>query len=912
VTTDRRRFLGWDRLPLPLAAERLLGEHGRDLGGLTVAVPGLRAARRLREHLARRAGPGWTPPEIVTHGVLSDRLVRLERPSAGRLARTLAWTGALRGVPTERLTSLVSLPPEADDLGAWTRLAERLRALHAELAVEGLEFRALLPHVQSVSVGEAERWEVLAEAQDAYRAALGAHGLLDPHEGRRAALAAGAVARDARVALVGVVDMNGLLRDALAEVTDVVAYVFAPESAADAFDEWGCLALDAWSEREIPALEDRWRVVDKPAEQARRALVDVAATGRPVEEVTIGVADEEVTPYLERRFARAGVAARAAAGLPLARTAPMRLLAAAARYLARRGWPELTALVRHPDLEPGLRAGARLTEDPASVVDQYHLEHLPARAEVPWPGTGAKAVRMRLLHDALREHLGALARARRPRPLAEWCEPVRAFLLACYGGRDLDQELEADRQTATALREVCGVLAELEDLPPGLLPACSASEALEIVLRQLASASVAPAPPRAEEPSVELLGWLELPLDDAPALVVTGLNEGRVPESVHADPFLPDSLRARLGLVDNRARLARDLYAATLLCESRDVTFVTGRRNKDGDPLAPSRLLFQCTPSETLQRVRRFLAPEPPRPTRANGGARPPGLARLAETPAVETMSVSSFRRYLESPYLFYLDRALKTRTLDDRTRELDPLRFGSLAHDVLELFGRSAVKDARRAEDIQAFLDATLEEVARARFGAAPLPAVALQLAQLRRRLSAFAGWQAAHAEAGWRIEHVEWEPPDGAIDFVVDGAPMPVRGRVDRIDRHATLGWALLDYKTGEKVKDPDKAHRKDGRWVDLQLPLYRHLVASLALEGPVALGYVALDGAVGSIGERMAHWGPDDLAEADEVARDVVRRVRRGEFFERGTREPYEPLYRALLGVGLLEAAEVEDPR
>ena len=72
-------------------------------------------------------------------------------------------------------------------------------------------------------------------------------------------------------------------------------------------------------------------------------------------------------------------------------------------------------------------------------------------------------------------------------------------------------------------------------------------------------------PREAGEPAVEVLGWLELHLDDAPALVITGCNEGFLPTAVSSDPFLPEGLRRRLGLPDNARRYARDAYAPTCL-----------------------------------------------------------------------------------------------------------------------------------------------------------------------------------------------------------------------------------------------------------------------------------------------------------------------------------------------------------
>ena len=56
-------------------------------------------------------------------------------------------------------------------------------------------------------------------------------------------------------------------------------------------------------------------------------------------------------------------------------------------------------------------------------------------------------------------------------------------------------------------------------------------------------------------------------------------------------------------------------------------------------------------------------------------------------TTSRESFSVTAFGRFLSSPYQFYLERIARLETLDDRARELDPMHFGSLAHDVLLLF---------------------------------------------------------------------------------------------------------------------------------------------------------------------------------------------------------------------------------
>ena len=130
----------------------------------------------------------------------------------------------------------------------------------------------------------------------------------------------------------------------------------------------------------------------------------------------------------------------------------------------------------------------------------------------------------------------------------------------------------------------------------------------------------------------------------------------------------------------------------------------------------------------------------------------------------------------------------------------------------------------------------------------------------------------------------------------------PPPGRGpRIDRIDRNRTKGeWAVLDYKTGLSVNPPEKAHRKgsgkDREWIDLQLPLYRRLLSGIVdgegksvididLEGPgqsrVRFGFVSLPQKVEGTEFMIAEWTPEDLASAEDAARDAVRRLRRASF-------------------------------
>ncbi|NOT29525.1 MAG: hypothetical protein HOP15_03645, partial [Planctomycetes bacterium] len=194
------------------------------------------------------------------------------------------------------------------------------------------------------------------------------------------------------------------------------------------------------------------------------------------------------------------------------------------------------------------------------------------------------------------------------------------------------------------------------------------------------------------------------------------------------------------------------------------------------------------------------------------------------------------------------------------------------------------------------------------ASFGPDPLPAVGLQLAQLEHRLRAFATHQAARAAEGWRIHAVEWKPPAPVV-LEVDGVPLEIRAKIDRIDRHPDGRWAILDYKTGENQKHPREAHRRrNGEWIDLQLPLYRFVAGALELAGEPELGYATIGKDSSNTGFFLERFERAELSEALEVARGVVRAVRAGRFDEPG-RPPYDDIFKAIFGLSTLGGASEE---
>lgn len=933
-----RVFLGWRGAFLQQVADWLLALDEAaegDFSRLLLVVPGRRAGRRLLEIMAQRVPartPAFVPPAIVTLGNLPESLeLESELPVAGEVDELLARVAVLRAASTAQIEVLCGGRPPEGRLEEWLDLAREIGALEDELAAEDLDLGSVRARAPLEEHDE-RRFETLESLGDAHQERLRRHGLLARNRSR---LDSTAPSEARTVVMVGVADLGRLFRRLLSR-SRVVCLVQAPPEEASAFDDWGCPREAAWAERRLDlnrsfgaATGGPLLVVDRPAEQVRAAagFVETCCSPRLGEsdgrsrydahEVAVGVGDPLSARAVSESLAALGLPAHSAFGRPFGRSRPARLLAALGRFVAGRRLADLAALVRHPDVERFLEdldlsardataeggvAAAVESGDWPTVLDHYLGATLARRLGPEMPEHSSRTP----LVCAVGERLLALLPESR-RPLAQWSAPVLDALAAIYGDLTLALDDPGEAELGEALSLLGDALREqMEGAGAddgGLV--FDAAQAITFTLGRLAGASLGAsgsgmghAAAGAGE-GVEILGWLELPLDDAPALVVTGLNEGVIPQSVNADPFLPDRTRRNLGLLHNRRRYARDLFHLTALVHSREeLVLVAGRRSADDEPLVPSRLLLACDEKELPARIRSFFKEESPLLRDAFGDQRRDGDVPLwlGEPPPpeplrspVRELPVTAFRDYLACPYRFYLRHVLRLGTLRDRRRELDPGGFGSLAHEILRRFGETI--SSAEPEEMEAQLRRLLEIVGRERFGTAPPPAVRMQLAQLGRRLAVFASWQAEEADEGWTTERRYLEVPLRAA-LEVDGAPFFVSGRIDRIDVHRDGRLRLLDYKTGERRRTPEEVHRTpDGGWKDLQLPLYELLVRALGLEGRVELGFVHLSRELDGPTLTLADWSTDEVEEAWEVAREVVRKVREERFWPPSDPPPYD---------------------
>lgn len=920
----QRVFLGWDACPVERATAWLLSlartaTLGVDLSHVVVVVSSSRGGRVLLGAMvdsAHRQGRALLPPRITTPGVLKDLLTppgRLATP----LDRRCAIAGALAKADSDRVRALsptFQRPTRSDHLALSRLVVSSLDRL-ASLGLRAAEAAQRLPRSTPEEVRV--RIETLAMLQDRAELALESCGLVDPRAARRASVAW--PEETTEIVLVGVGEMDSEVRELLGRArSPVVACVLAPEDRADDFDDAGCVRPEAWTNRPIDLSRAQIRFVDTQQDLCDAAMGALAALprGTRLDEAVVCAPDAEVGERLATRAGAWRTRLRPGTGRPVGCLSPGRLLQDVRRFYAEGSFKAWGDLLRQGDMERALVR--RLGHPPDArehwieVLDAYALEHLPARVLEPWRSERARE-RLAPVLEATAALLGpAMPGSGGTREAAAWAQDLGELLERVYA-----EAGDLPAGTQGALRGLGGALDAMARVPLALGEPLDAGEALGLLLDVAGERDV---PREEDDGAVDVLGWLELTLDASRHVVIAGLNEGAVPSRRGLDALLPPGLLRELGASD--AGAARDAYLLTLLDRSRDsLTIVVPRRDAQGEPLAPSRLLLWCGDGELVSRVRAWCPevgeprPNLVRPGAASQGAAFPRMPRDLPRERIPThWPVTSFREYLASPYLFYARRVLRVCEVEASDTELSPGGFGQLLHHVLADFARTPLADSTDEPTIRRCLHELLDERLLFVAGDDPSTAVAVQREQARRRLEAYAQWQARRTREGWRVLHAEWSPGDEGVALPWEGGEVRLVGRIDRIDVHTELGAALMDFKTADTAVKPGAAHLARGRWIDLQLPLYRHLAAGpiSRQRGPVELAYLSL-GADGEATYAVADWDAAALAQADATAREVIRLVHDRAFAHEGERPPQHGPIADLLGRSFAagEPEEEDDP-
>jgi len=890
--------LDWNSPLLPAVTKRLLAnvESGIvDLSDTMVIVPTKQAGRRLLEALAlavSKQDRGLFPPEIITPDQLLGNVIQSDA-LASEESSTAAWFSALSSIDFAHFSALFPIAPTIST-GWKLGMAQRLMQLRSELGEEGLDF-ATAAERACEGGHEPERWRQLARLEGLAIDELKHRELTDPKQARReAAENYVAPAHVKAIILAATPDPQPLPLKAIEKATSQLSVEVWTYGPSEHFDDWGRPLTQVWQTRplDFEAWDCHFQTLADPKATAT-SIAQLIQSAEP-ESALLGIADPDLNPVVADELLAQGIASYDPEGRSVQDGGVGRLTELLCQLCNDQSTTTVRSLLQHPDINHWLNSQDDQS-DRLRKLDKLFEQHLAADLQSLIHFSGYDNDYYADLHLALK----AIAKlARELSGKAPFAESLARILRSIYANREVESKGTAEipwKERAEAIQGILKACSETEQAFRNL-PSDFSREAFRSNLKR---AKVYPDRPRDAH---DLLGWLELLWNDAPHLILAGLNEGKVPESVIGDAFLPETLREALGLRTNAMRFARDAYLLEALCRRRAnqagrIDLLIPQTAADTTPLRPSRLLFLGAPETLLPRTRQLFREIDPANSHTTYNlawklSPPPDL------PLPESISVSALKNYLECPFRFFLRTLLKMRTLDVKSRELTPARFGTLFHDTLShLKGQTIdgqTQEATLVKELHKIADNTIQH----RYGKRLSFALRLQREALMARIHAFCQHQIEDVKLNGSIHILDTEAP-----FKIEVDDFTIKGTIDRIDQRDDR-IELIDYKTADTPKTPQKAHlatvpkkgalkhlpdeaffEHEGKsyyWTDLQLPLYLLSKKESGKERPSA-AYINLAKTVDKSG--IARWEDltdSHLTSAEACAGAIIKKIKAGEFW------------------------------
>ena len=921
MSSINRHFLGWD-LPFLTEAANWLQEHylQHQIGGnnsLLILVSGKEVARRLKRILVGNAAnlnKAIVLPPIETTLQCLDRLLATTQQIANETTTLIATASVLRSMPWTELSAIVGTRrPEDQDSASWFVLAQQVCAACSTLTGGGLSpQRTTWPeHAQSMLTESAEkRFDALHEIQQKVQSVLLEENL---HllETTRMELLDDTKQIDIQhiehIILIGTADLSGIVTKTIDRLCDsgvlVESLIRAPESESDSFDEYGCVDVNHWSQAMIDIPDDCIQVAGSPSSQGAAVIRELSLIRDTfsTDQIMIASTDEALIPIVQRYLSGYSIKSRFAGGNPVLQTPAAVLLKAASKLIQTQTFSAYSAFVRHPDIAKLLD----VSETTLKALDQYSMNLVPEFVDpTVWfvPKRKMKGIDALVsLHKRAFDVLSTfISLQSKKADMATCSTSIRSFLVDVYGG----ETLERSDPKLVSLQKLFGVIDQFDSLPSNLssqLSLLDVSTLIGLLLSKVESLTV-PEYPNAQ--AIETVGWLEAMAVDAPCLIVVGMSADLVGGNNPGDVFFPDTLRDALGLETIDRRLARDAHAMTAMqrmrFENGKLVWIVARKNTDGDPLTPSPLLLRCKDAKVLaKRAKRLVVsldreePEVPNqfmPKSIGSGIQIPRPDAFDIEP-VKKISVTAFKDYIACPYRFWLKHVLRLKVTEEGGTELDPKLFGSLVHKTVEKFGLdTSVRDSSDEREIYQALSSYLDAVVLELFGKNISGAIRIQVELARFRLGEVAKHQANSVKEGW---HILCSEKKLSTEIIIEGKPMKISGVIDRVDLHDDGRIRVLDYKTGGATANEVHFKKRDGEWIDLQLPLYSLLLCKIEeLEGEdtseenVSLGYFRIGDQEATTGINILDLPDEAMATVGDVISSIMSDIQSGKFGEAPT--------------------------
>lgn len=329
---------------------------------------------------------------------------------------------------------------------------------------------------------------------------------------------------------------------------------------------------------------------------------------------------------------------------------------------------------------------------------------------------------------------------------------------------------------------------------------------------------------------LQIMGILESRVLDFENVIITSLNEGKLPGGKSNNSFIPYDVKLEKGLPTYKERDAIFTYHFyRLLQRAKNIYLLYNTHSEGIDAGEKSRFITQLEiehlPNHNFKKVF-YNAIKPDtiyQPIEVIKTQ--PILDRLEEIATGKGFSPSALTNYLRNPIQFYYQRILGVRENDEVEENVAANTLGTIIHEVLEkMFAPFEGKNIQiQVSDIDVMIQ-NIEAITLEKFievykeGEIKKGKNLIAFEVAKRNIYNFLIQEKQHIENGDELFILSLEKPHETI-FEHPNLPYPVKisGKVDRIElRNNSI--RIIDYKTGKVEANKLKINTLEGLTLDL----------------------------------------------------------------------------------------------
>jgi len=309
---------------------------------------------------------------------------------------------------------------------------------------------------------------------------------------------------------------------------------------------------------------------------------------------------------------------------------------------------------------------------------------------------------------------------------------------------------------------------------------------------------------------LQVMGVLESRVLDFENVIITSLNEGKLPAGKAMNSFIPYDVKIELGLPTFKEKDAIYTYHFYHLLKRAKNIFLLYNSDSEGlDAGEKSRfvtqLLLDPQPNHTIK-VRNYFAKTPETVREPMVVEKSEALQhRLKEIASGKGFSPSAIANYMRNPVQFYLQRVLGIREIDEVEENIALNTLGTIIHGSLEHLYEPFVGKMLTMEMVDEMVQNSEQKVSEQfRLNYSDMAdkqgknLLAFEVA--KRNVYHFLKQEKEQIEAGDEVQIISLEQK---LETVIEDALLPypvvLSGIADRIEiRNGIL--RILDYKTGK----------------------------------------------------------------------------------------------------------------